>query len=84
MSATAQAAYCSRFTGRTSPAGSRKSPEMESFYGYRSTFVGKVHCIKDNVLLDDTCGTGDFLTNTNNDRIVKVERGNAKYMEVNA
>lgn len=33
---------------------------------------------------DDTCGTDNFLTNTNNDRIVKVERGNAKYMEVNA
>jgi hypothetical protein len=26
----------------------------------------------------------DFLTNTNDDRIVEVERGNAKYMEVNA
>jgi hypothetical protein len=41
-------------------------------------------CIKLDTATDDTCGTDDFLTNTNNDRIVKVECGNAKYMEVNA
>lgn len=41
-------------------------------------------CIKDATTIDDICGTDNFLTNTNNARIVKVERGNAKYMEVNA
>jgi len=41
-------------------------------------------CIKDSTTIDDTCGTDNFLTNTNNGRIVKAERGNAKYMEVNA
>ena len=78
------AAYRRRFSGRTSLAGSRKSPENKPFCGHRAAYPGKVHCIKDRVLLDDTCGDVDFLTNTNNDRIVKVERGNAKYMEVDA
>lgn len=77
-------AYRHGFTGRIAPARSRKSPEIKPFHGYRSTYAGKAHCIKDRVLLDDTCGEGNFLTNTNNDRIVKVERGNAKYREVNA
>lgn len=40
--------------------------------------------IKDSVLIDDTCGMENSLIYTNNDRIVKVEHGNAKYMEVNA
>lgn len=84
MSASAQAAYRSNFAGRIAPARSRKSPEIKPFHGCRSIHSRKAHCIKDSVLLDDTCGTDNFLTNTNNDRIVKVERGNAKYMEVNA
>lgn len=41
-------------------------------------------CINLDPATDAPCGTSDFLINTNNDRIVKVERGNAKYMEVNA
>lgn len=77
-------AYQSRFAGRIVPARSRKILENKPFYGHRSTYSGQAHCIKDRVLLDDTCGTDNFLTNTNNDRIVKAERGNAKYMEVNA
>ena len=78
MSVTTARAYRSNFTDRIVPAKSRKSPEIKPFYRYRSTFVGKAHCIKDRVLLDDTCGAGNFLTNTNNDWIVRVERGNAK------
>jgi hypothetical protein len=84
MSTATARAYRSRFTGRIAPAGSRKSPESKPFCGRRSPYSRQVHCIKDRVLLDDTCSTDDFLINTNNDRIVKVERGNAKYMEVNA
>lgn len=84
MSTVTASEYRSRFTGRIASAGSRKSPEIKLFRRVRGTFAGKAHCIKDSVLLDDTCGAGNFLTNTNNDRIVKVERGNAKYMEVNA
>ena len=55
-----------------------------AFHRHWSAFARKAHCIEDSILLDDTCGTGDFLINTNNDRIVKVERGNTKYMEMNA
>lgn len=83
MSVTTATAYRSRFAGRIAPARSRKSLKIKPFCGRRSTFAGKAYCIKDRVLLDDTCGDVDFLTNTNDDRIVKVERGNAKYMEVN-
>ncbi len=32
-------------------------------------------CIKDTTTIDEICSTGDFLTHTNNDRIVKVECG---------
>lgn len=84
MSVTTARAYRHGFTGRFMPSGSRKSPEIKPFHGCRSIHSRKAHCIKDRVLLDDTCGDVDFLTNTNNDRIVKAERGNVKYMEVNA
>jgi hypothetical protein len=83
MSTGVALAHRSRFTGRIAPAGTRKSPENKPFHGHRSTLVGKAHCIKDSVLLDETCGSGGFLDEYD-DRIVKVERGNAKYMEVNA
>lgn len=84
MSTATAKAYRSRFAGWFMPYGSRKSPEIKPFCGCRDTYSDKAHCIKDRVLIGDTCGTGDFLTNTNNDRIVTAERGNAKYMEVNA
>lgn len=46
-------AYRSNFTGRTAPTRSRKSPEIKPFHECWSTFAGKTHCIKDNVLLDE-------------------------------
>lgn len=84
MNTATATAYRSNFTGRFMPSGSRKSPEVKPFRRGWSTYSGQAHCIKDRVLLDDACGTGDFLINTNNNRIVKVDCGNAKYMEVNA
>ena len=41
-------------------------------------------CIKDTTTIDGICSTGNSLTNTNDGRVVKVECGNAKYVEVNA
>lgn len=64
-------AYRSKFTGRIAPARSRKSPEIKPFHGHRSPFAGKAHCIKDNVLIDETCGSVGFLMNAYN----KIERG---------
>lgn len=64
MSATAATAYRSRFADRIAPAGSRKKPENKPFRRGRSAFSGKAHCIKDSVLLDDTCGGGGFLAGT--------------------
>jgi hypothetical protein len=61
MSGTTARAYRSSFTGCIAPAGTRKSPENKPFHGHRSTLVGKAHCIKDSVLLDETCGSGGFL-----------------------
>ena len=61
MSAGAWAAYRSRIAGRTSPTRSRKSPEIKPFCGHRSTYSRQAHCIKDRVLLDETCGSGGFL-----------------------
>jgi len=59
-------------------------PLFQVFLRPSSAKVTDGHCIKDATTIDDTCGTRNFLINTNNDRIVKVERENAKYMEVNA
>lgn len=68
MSTATARAYRSNFTGRIAPARSQKSPEIKPFHGYWSTFVGKAHCIKDNVLLDDTCRSGGFLVRTKKQR----------------
>lgn len=84
MCTATRGAYQPYFAGRFVLFEMRKSPQNKAFYGHRSTYSGKAHCIKDSVLLDDTCGTGYILIHTNNDRIVRVERGNAKYMEVSA
>ena len=60
MSTATARAYRSRFTGRFMPSGSRKSPENKPFHGRWSTYSRQVHCIKDRVLLDETCGSGGF------------------------
>ena len=61
MSVATARAYRRNFAGRIAPAGSRKSPENKPFYGHRSTYSRQAHCIKDRVLLDETCGSGGFL-----------------------
>lgn len=61
MSTATARAYRSNFTGRFMPSGSLKSPEIKPFHGRRDTYSRKAHCIKDRVLLDDTCGSGGFM-----------------------
>ena len=61
MSTATARAYRSNFTGRIAPAKIRKSREIKPFYGCRSTSLTQAHCIKDRVLLDETCGSGGFL-----------------------
>lgn len=88
--AMAQTAFRTRpaLTRSRTAAGSRmqraEMPLFQAFLRPSSEKVTDGLCIKDTTTIDDTCGTDNFLTNTDNDRIVKVERGNAKYMEVNA
>lgn len=53
------------------PARCRKSSEIKPFHGCWNTFVGKAYCIKDNVLLDETCGSVGFSMNAYNE----IERG---------
>jgi hypothetical protein len=61
MSTGVALAHRSRFTDRIALAGNRKRPENKPFHGQTSTLVGKAYCIKDRVLLDETCGSGVFL-----------------------
>lgn len=61
MSTATARAYRSNFTGWFAPAGSRKSLEIKPFHGCRSTSLAQAHCIKDRVLLDETCGSGGLL-----------------------
>lgn len=61
MSTATAIAYWSNFTGWIAPAKSRKSPQIKPFHVYRRSFDGKAHCIKDSVLLYETCGSGGFM-----------------------
>lgn len=61
MSVTIARAYRSRFAGRFMSSGSRRSPEINPFCWYRSTYSRQARCIKDSVLLDETCGSGGFM-----------------------
>ena len=61
MSTATARAYRSNFTGRFMPSGGRKSPEIKPFHGVQSTSLAQAHCIKDSVLLDETCGSGGFM-----------------------
>ena len=67
MSTASARAYQPQFTGRFMPSGTWKSPQNKAFYGHRDTYSGKAHCIKDRVLLDETCGSGGFMPWTKND-----------------
>lgn len=66
MSTATARAYRSNFAGRFMPSGSRKSTEIKPFCGYRDTYSGKAHCIKDCVLLDETCGFRVIIMTTAN------------------
>lgn len=61
MTATAARATCASFSHCVRAAESRKSPQNSDFYGHRTTYSEKAHCIKDSVLLDPTCGSGSLL-----------------------
>lgn len=65
MSTATARAYQPHFAGRFMPSRTRKSPQNKAFYGHRDTYSGKAHCIKDSVLLDDTCGSGGFRAGAN-------------------
>lgn len=52
MSTATARVYQPYFAGRFVPFEMQKSPQNKAFYGYRSTYSGKAHCIKDSVLLD--------------------------------
>lgn len=65
ITATARA-YQPHFTGRFMPSGMRKTTQNRDFYGHRDTYSGKAHCIKDSVLLDETCGSGGFMVRAKN------------------
>lgn len=58
MSTATAKAYQPRFAGRFVPFEMPKSPQNKAFYGHRTTYSGKAHCIKDSVLLDQCCGCG--------------------------
>ena len=52
MSTATARAYQPYFAGRFVSFEMRKIPQNKAFYGYRSTYSGKAHCIKDSVLLE--------------------------------
>lgn len=61
MSTATARAYQPYFAGRFVSFETRKIPQNKAFYGHWGTYSGKVHCIKDSVLLDESRGSGGFL-----------------------
>lgn len=61
MSTATARAYQPRFAGRFVPFEIQKSQQNKAFAGLWSTYSGKVHCIKDSVLLDLAIGAGGSL-----------------------
>ena len=66
MSTATRGAYQPHFAGRFMPFETRKSSQNKAFYGHQTTYSGKAHCIKDSVLLDETCGSGGFMARAKN------------------
>ena len=52
MSTATARAYQPLFAGRFVPFEMQKSPQNSDFYGHRTTYSEKAHCIKDSVLLE--------------------------------
>jgi len=61
MTATAARATCASFSHCVRAAESRKSPQNSDFYGHRTTYSEKAHCIKDSVLLEHDVGSKRLL-----------------------
>lgn len=73
MNTATAKAYQPYFTGRFMPSEMRKSPQNKAFYGHQGTYSGKAHCIKDSVLLDETCGSGGLYSSGFN-KFAKITR----------
>lgn len=81
MSTATVRAYRSNFIGRFMPSGSRKSPEIKPFHGVQITSLTQAHCIKDSVLIDETCGTGGMLTVAQN-RLLELAKKHEKEVAI--
>lgn len=81
MSTATARAYQPYFAGWFMPSEIRKSPQNRAFYGYRDTYSGKAHCIKDSVLLDGACGTGGMLTVAQN-RLLELAKKHGKEVAI--
>lgn len=73
MSTATAKAYQPRFAGRFVPFEMQKSPQNKAFYRLWSTYSGNAHCIKDSVLLDETCGSGGLYSSGLN-KFAKITR----------
>lgn len=73
MSTATATAYRNNCTGRFMSSRIRKSPQNKAFYGHKGTYSGKAHCIKDSVLLDETCGSGGLYSSGFN-KFAKITR----------
>ena len=81
MSTSTARVYRSNFAGWFMPSEMRKSLQNKDFYGSRTTYSGKAHCIKDRVLLDGACGTGGMLTVAQN-RILELAKKHGKEVAI--
>lgn len=80
---TRSAFYCHSTTAAGNKTRGAETTFSQAFLRPPSVKATDGHCIKDVTTIDGICSTGNSLTNTNDGGVVKVDCGNAKYMEVN-
>lgn len=80
MSIATARAYRSNFAGRYMTFETRKSPQNRAFYGHRDAYSREAHCIKDCVLIGETCGSGGLYSSGFN-KFAKITRPLMKHQK---
>ena len=80
MNTATATAYPRSFTGWFMPSEMRKIPQNRAFYGHRDAYSREAHCIKDCVLIDETCGSGGLYSSGFN-KFAKITRPLMKHQK---
>lgn len=71
VTAAGKTAYQTRFRSRIPSAWNRRRLENRAVSGFSRPSYTDTRCIKDNVLLDEPCGSGGLLVGQNNSEVIE-------------